>query len=61
MSEMVLTDAIDMMAAILTDPEVTAIVNAFMNELENEVAEKIMKESIDEASYVEVAVSQVKM
>ena len=61
MSEMVLTDAIDMMAAILTDPEVTAIVNAFMNELEDEVAEKIMKDSIDEASYDEVAVSQVKM
>ena len=59
MAEMVLTDAINMNAAILTDPEVAGIVKAFMENLENEVTEKIMEETIKETSDVEVKVGQV--
>ena len=59
MAEIVLTDAIDMQAAILTDPEVAGIVKAFMNEFENEVADKIVKEQIEETWDIEVQVNQV--
>ena len=45
-AEMVLTDAIDMQAAILTDPETAGILKAFMEELDSEVTEKIMEEAI---------------
>ena len=59
MAEMVLTDAISMNAAILTDPEVAGIVKAFMENLENEVTEKILEETIKETSDVELKVGQV--
>ena len=56
MAEMVLTNAIDMQAAILTDPEVGGIVKAFMEKFENEVSERILEEMIKETSDVEVKV-----